>query len=237
MSQVDYLWKLQEIENKLEKYEKILKNIIQSKEISEKIQEHKKMKNIYEIKKREIQDKKHELRKLEHENQEIIYNREGIKDKLYSGNINDVKQLEILLKEQEEIEKKISTMDIKILKIMEKVEGMEEEVKQMYIEVCKRGSMIKKMLIDRKIKKSQIEKKIIEKMSEKEEMLKKINKQNIQMYMDIKSKKRNPVAFIQSDICTGCHMDLPIMTITKFKKQEIITCTNCERILYRRSEE
>ncbi|QEK12339.1 hypothetical protein FQB35_08100 [Crassaminicella thermophila] len=236
MDQVYYLCKLQEAESALEKYEKILKDIIKSKEIGDKIQEHKKIKNIYETKIREIQDKKYELRKLEKENQDIEYKRKSVKDKLYSGRINEAKQLELLLNEQEEIEKEMGVIDTDILVMMEEVEKMEEEIKQIYMKMCKMGSMIKKMLMDRKIRKSDMEKRIKEKILEKEEILKKINKKNIQIYMDIKSKKRKPVAFIQSDICTGCHMDVPIMMITKLRKQEIITCTNCGRILYCKSE-
>lgn len=236
MNQIDYLWKLQGIENNIQKEKNILESIMKAKEIGEKIKEHKKFKNIYEYKKEKTQDKKNQLRKLEHDHSEMEYNKEGIKEKLYGGQVTDLKQLESLLKEQEKLEEEIELTDSKILEIMEELESAEEEINTMGIEERRMGSLIKKMFEDRKMTINDIEQRITKQIEEKEKLFKKIDKKYMEKYMEIKAKRSNPIAIIETDICTGCHMDLPIMVISKLKTQEIVICSNCGRILYVRDE-
>jgi predicted nucleic acid-binding Zn-ribbon protein len=49
----------------------------------------------------------------------------------------------------------------------------------------------------------------------------------------IKSKGENVVVGVQHGVCGGCHMKLPAqILVTCQQEQEIVTCTNCGRILY-----
>ncbi|TCO80017.1 zinc ribbon domain-containing protein [Marinisporobacter balticus] len=236
MQQMDYLWKLQKMENIIQEEKRMLKSITKGEEIGEKIKQHKEFKNIYEVRKKKNEEKKKELTKFEDTYNEMSYKKDEIKNKLYDGKIIDLKQLDSLLKEQEKLEDTISSIDSKMLEIMEVVEAIDEELKATEIQERRMGSIIKKMLLDRKIQIHNIEEKITEQMKEKEEVLKNINEKYMEIYMDIKRKKNNPIARIESDICTGCHMDLPIMVLSKLKSQEIVICSNCGRIVYSISE-
>ncbi|QXM05719.1 zinc ribbon domain-containing protein [Crassaminicella indica] len=237
MKQKDYLWKLQEIEKNLEQKERILKDVIKGEEISKRIAEHKCIKNDFETQKDILKAKENILRKLEHERRELEYEIEEIKERLYSGKINDLKQLEKLMKKEENKKEELNEIDSKTLEIMEVVDDLKEEIKKIGVKGGTLGSTIKNMLKERKIKIEKIEKDIIKIKAEKEALLKKINEEYIRMYMDIKSKKNNPVAILKEDVCMGCHMDLPVMTVTKLKKQDIVLCNNCGRILYPKSDE
>ncbi|HLP78343.1 MAG TPA: C4-type zinc ribbon domain-containing protein [Candidatus Paceibacterota bacterium] len=49
----------------------------------------------------------------------------------------------------------------------------------------------------------------------------------------LKSKGDNVVVGVQHGVCGGCHMRLPTQIIVSCQgQQEIVTCTNCGRILY-----
>ncbi|QZY56572.1 zinc ribbon domain-containing protein [Crassaminicella profunda] len=237
MNQNDYLWKFQEIEKSVDKEEKMLRKVTKGKEISQKIGEHKGLKSEFETKKGELKEKENVLRKLEHEHSEIEYEIEKIKDQLYGGKINDLKQLESLMKKEEHKKEELNEIDSKTLEMMEEIDAVKEEVKRIGLKGRALGSTIKDMLEERKITIEKIEKDIIEKKTKKEEILKKITKKNIEIYMDIKSRKNNPVVVLKGDVCMGCHMDLPVMTLTKLKKQDIVVCNNCGRILYLSSDE
>jgi predicted nucleic acid-binding Zn-ribbon protein len=49
----------------------------------------------------------------------------------------------------------------------------------------------------------------------------------------IKSKGENVVVGVQHGVCGGCHMRLPAqILVTCQGQQELVSCTNCGRILY-----
>ena len=49
----------------------------------------------------------------------------------------------------------------------------------------------------------------------------------------VKSKGENVVVGVQHGVCGGCHMKLPAqILVTCQQQQELVTCTNCGRILY-----
>jgi predicted nucleic acid-binding Zn-ribbon protein len=49
----------------------------------------------------------------------------------------------------------------------------------------------------------------------------------------VRSKGENVVVGVQHGVCGGCHMKLPAqILVTCQQEQEIVTCTNCGRILY-----
>ncbi|MDE3069027.1 MAG: hypothetical protein KGJ60_15960, partial [Verrucomicrobiota bacterium] len=48
-----------------------------------------------------------------------------------------------------------------------------------------------------------------------------------------KSKGENVVVGVPRGVCGGCHMKLPAQILVHCRSQrEIVTCTNCGRILY-----
>ena len=49
----------------------------------------------------------------------------------------------------------------------------------------------------------------------------------------VKSKGENVVVGIQHGVCGGCHMRIPPQLLVRCQaQQEVVTCSNCGRILY-----
>lgn len=232
MGQVEILWKLQQVEVKLEEEGKKYKNDLNPEGIHVKIKDHKQLIEGYESQKHMVEDMKEEITILEHRRKDIDFKGQDVKEKLYGGKISDLKQLGVLLKEQEKFQQEINHVDGEIIELMETLEVKEEEVEGLKKEENKMGGIIKKVLRDRKEKKVTGEKIIHQLTAERETLLKKISAKNLSLYNNIKERKKNPVAVIEADICKGCHMDVPVMTITQLRTEEIVTCSNCGRILY-----
>lgn len=234
MRQLDLLWELQEMEQQLMDKERLLKSLQQPREIEESIQDHKKMKQGYEIMKKQLEDAQKDIKKMEHDLKELDFKREEVKEKLYSGKINDLKQLGSLLKEQEKAEGEYTRVEAKLVEKMEETEFLEEKVQEEEIREKKAGSKIKHMLKERKISLEKVQAEISELAEKIDSHLKNIEKTYLDAYEDVKRRKSKPVALVEFDICTGCHMDLPIMTISDLKNHKLVTCNNCSRILYAR---
>jgi hypothetical protein len=90
---------------------------------------------------------------------------------------------------------------------------------------------------------------LISKLGEREENLRKdlasleINREELAVAVDagvraryerlVKSKGENVVVGVQHGVCGGCHMKLPAQILVACQAhQEVVSCTNCGRILY-----
>lgn len=233
MGSVDQLWRMQELEEQLEEERKLQRAIVHGKEIQEKIHEHKSLKRQCENLKASTEETQREVRRLERLLADANGKKEEIRGKLYGGKINDLKQLGMLLKDQERTEKEAQQIEGNLLRAMETLENLEKDSKAACSGERKLGMEIKKMLADRQknIKKS--EKEIAALTLKLEELEKQIHKKDLELYHYIKSRKNKAVVKIREDICAGCNMDLPVMTIMQLKRGEITTCDNCGRILYK----
>ncbi|WZL74663.1 C4-type zinc ribbon domain-containing protein [Clostridiaceae bacterium 35-E11] len=232
MTSVNILWKLQEVEVKIKEENKVLESALKFKKINENIQRHKKMKKDCEMKKNIIDEQKNKLRNFEQQLKDITYQKQEIRGKLYDGKVNNAKQLEFFLKEQEKLEEITSAIETKVFEIMEDLERMEEALNQTALEEQKMHEIIRNALKDRKSRQIKCEEQIQKLSIEKKELLKHIDEKSLALYMDIKKRKNKPVSLVIGEICTGCHIDLPIMILTQVRKEKIVTCSNCGRILY-----
>ncbi len=235
MNSIEILYKLQEIENLIKEKKQKLKDIESPKDINQSIEEHKKIKINIEVQNSKIIEVEKVLKNLETDFENLEYKMTEIKDKMYGGKINDLKQLGILLKEQEKFEAKSLEINTKIENMIEELETLGTEIKDLKKKDIEMYKSIREMLKQRKESKEDYQIKLKELLEEKKKIEKSIKPEHMEKYNYIKSKKNNPVALLNGDICSGCHMDLPIMTISKIKKDELVTCSNCNRILYNKT--
>jgi len=234
MKQIDILWKFQEIENCLESEKKNLKEMSSPRTINQKIEMHKELKGMIAIHKDKVDECTAQLQKLETELEDLEYKGEELREKLYGGKINDLKQLGIMLKEQEKFESKNLEINKSIEEKMEQLEALSKEAERLKEQEQDIDKSIRKMVKQRKESKEKNELKLNKLLIDREKILSLISPENLEIYNYIKAKKNNPIATLDSNICQGCHMDLPIMTLSEMNRNEIVMCNNCGRILYNR---
>ncbi|MBB6217894.1 hypothetical protein HNQ80_004030 [Anaerosolibacter carboniphilus] len=233
MKTTEQLWRLQELEEQLTEAKKQKKILSDGKEIQENIQEHKNLKKQYENIKISIDETQIDIKRLEQLLEQMNVKKEENRGNLYGGKINDLKQLGIMLKDQEKMESEVAETEGNLIKAIELLESYEKNGEEIYSNERKLGGQIKKMLSDRQKNIESIEKKIEELTSQLAELKTQISKKDMDLYEYIKARKNRPVAQLNEDICTGCNMDLPVMTLTLLRKGEVATCDNCGRILHK----
>lgn len=233
MKQLELLYRLQEIESCIEMEQQKLKELQRPKQINKNIEEHKKVKATLENNKNNMIESNKALKMLESDMEDLESKADELKVKMYDGKINDLKQLGVMLKEQEKIEGKSKEISDEMETKMQEMESLNNKIDNLKKTDKEMYTAIRQMLKERNENKKQGESQLKQLMVDKEKVLSKIDPKNLERYHYIKSKKNNPIAVLDGNICSGCHMDLPIMTITSLKRKEIVTYSNCGRILYR----
>ncbi len=233
MKTTDQLWRLQELEEQLEEVMKQKKQFTGGKVIQENIQEHKNVKKQYEDIRGAIDESQIDIKRLEQLLEEMNMKKEENRGNLYGGKISDLKQLAVLLKDQEKMEGEVAEIEGSLIKAIESLENHEKNSDVMHGNERKLGGQIKKMLGERQKNIEGIEKEVEDITKELEKLKAQISKKDMDLYEYIKARKNKPVARINEDICAGCNMDLPVMTVTAIRKGEVATCDNCGRILHK----
>ncbi|MCS6903445.1 MAG: C4-type zinc ribbon domain-containing protein [Candidatus Bipolaricaulota bacterium] len=55
----------------------------------------------------------------------------------------------------------------------------------------------------------------------------------LQQYEHLRQRHANPIALVQSSICSGCHLRISEIALERLREgTEIVTCENCSRLLY-----
>jgi predicted nucleic acid-binding Zn-ribbon protein len=201
----------------------------QIKEINQKIEESLKI----------VQDAKGKLA----QNQKARRNQEAevqdLKGKIttYKRQLNEVrtnKEYSALLKEIEEIQVKIDSLEEEIIEEMLAADDIEKEIKsadQKAEEIQNELSKQKEDILKRK-KEIEDEKETLQK--EKEELLPQVPSDQLNLYNQIFSKKNGIVLSpLRDEFCSMCHMRIrPQMVNELLAGNKIILCENCGRILY-----
>jgi predicted nucleic acid-binding Zn-ribbon protein len=132
------------------------------------------------------------------------------------------------------VEKEIRTIEDSELEFMEKFETQQATVK--YVE-AKQKETLQKIDIQRKgleEKKNVVEKQLIDVKAERQKLIEKVESGLLDRYDRIfKSKHGEAVVRISHGLCMGCHLKLTTQEVhTAQRDTEMVTCTNCGRILY-----
>ena len=233
MNSLDLLWELETHNLDLEQSRSVLKAI---KESLNNIDLQTRLEDVEDRYNRlgtRLDNIKELIRKLEIElkNQEFLHREK--KKSLYEGNIIDIKQLEQLDREEKEIKGHIDRMESEIIKNLEELDLIEEEM----IEIKLNISSIKERLEDQ-IEEVQnnivdLEKKIFKKVDYTSTISSKIDKKTLDLYEKLRKTKVNAIVGVNDDICSGCNMRIPnYQKNPLIKGEEIVICESCGRILY-----
>jgi predicted nucleic acid-binding Zn-ribbon protein len=179
-----------------------------------------------------LDDLKKSYRELESESK---VNREMIvksNEKLRAVKTN--KEYQSILKEIEEIRKKISGIEDQMLDQLDKIESTEQAVTEKevqlegFIQSCREK---KETLIARK----QGERKTVDALNDKRlQISAKADPKMISILDEVKKKVRGlAVVPVQGAICMGCHMNIPAQLFNELQRfDELRFCPHCHRIIY-----
>ena len=144
-------------------------------------------------------------------------------------------ELSYLMKKADEVTVKIRALAAKINKLAEEIQAVMKEyvaiqsntkaAQAQYAENAKKYNDLKTSYKD--------EKESAER--ELEELKKKVDPALMERYLKKRAAKIYPVIYeVRERVCGACNMELPMSEINRLKNGEVIECSQCGRLLYRK---
>ncbi|MGI6485050.1 MAG: zinc ribbon domain-containing protein [Tepidanaerobacteraceae bacterium] len=231
-TQTEKLYKFQELEIREVELNSILRDIPEKKKLIDLVKQIQQLDNFIDQQMQDLARLKNELYRLESYSKDLTTEIKLLDDRIYSGEVKTVKELEKLQKKQTTLKKKVSNVDDTALSIMEQIEEIESNLSSKE----KNALTMKAEYKSERLKTRQKLDKIISELavitSDKERLVKEIASDLLKKYEKVKKLKNPPISVIINGKCSGCRMEVPIMVAQEVKRnEELIYCENCGRIL------
>jgi hypothetical protein len=171
-------------------------------------------------------------RELESESKDNLSKIEKSNEKLRAVKTN--KEYQSILKEIEEIKKKNSDIEDRMIALLDQIESQEDAVKQSqtqlagFVQMCNQ----KKTGIADQIQQHE---QAVEQLNEKKSQIRISADPKISTILDnVKSKVRGmAVAPVEQAVCMGCHLNIPPQLYNELRRyDELRFCPHCSRIIY-----
>ena len=236
MNRLGLLWKLEEHNQNIDKNLKKLDSLKEKLKLEDTERDLKKTKRSLEILKNNEGIIKTCILKYENSLSQYEYEIKNLNERLYEDNITDIKQLEYLGYEKEQLNKKLKTVEIEMIAYMEEDESIKEKIKE-------NESLLEELEQKLKQNNSTIQNEIeaLELILEKEErQIKEISERAdadlLKNYNSLRERKDKPITLVIENMCSGCNMRLPSYQLEELKKRAVINCESCGRILCLKDE-
>ncbi|MDD3838946.1 MAG: C4-type zinc ribbon domain-containing protein [Clostridia bacterium] len=232
MKQANLLFRYQTLDDMLLKYNK-------QKEESDKRKKLLKLKKYLIIQNRklksitsEVDDKNKVYRKISSVVEDLTYNLKGDHERLYSGEISDIKQLEHLQNNAERYKREINNKEEELINLIDQIKVMEDNINKIRVKMAKGKKEYMKINKLHKQEMGTINSKIDEIKDEMEKVEKKIEPELLKRYKNARKFKKIVVAKLKQNKCSGCNMTIPFALIDKLKNEdEIVECETCGRVI------
>ncbi|WDV44509.1 C4-type zinc ribbon domain-containing protein [Clostridiaceae bacterium M8S5] len=232
MKQIKLLWEHQEKQHELTKTLKSLKQIKEDDKLENVQVELKQLEYDLITNKTQLEMKKIEIERSERKLKIINDNLGQTTQRLYSGDITDSKELIEIHKEEERLREQCDLIEEEIYLNLEKIDAYDEIIKlkqKEYTRSSENVSFLHREHIDQTTK---LKEKCKELRTKLQQLNSKIEPDFIKKYNAISKMKHRAVVKVKNKSCTGCHMNIPLSTISRLKKDEVVCyCDNCGRIL------
>ena len=182
--------------------------------------------------------KEGDLKDLELKMKSIEEKKRSVHFKLYSGKVNDHKELENLQLDEEMLGKQIHALESTILELMEEVETATNSFNTMTESVEQIKHLYQKTVLNFKTVGERLRKEIAELKPQRETLASEFeDKMLLKKYDAIRIRMAGQGMVVTGvDTCPGCNMKINQTLINQASEGEILTCCgNCGRILYWKS--
>jgi len=155
-----------------------------------------------------------------------------IGDKLYGGKIKNPKELVGYEQESTLIKASLDKKDDVLLDMMEKLETGRADIRKLkdVFKVAQNAWDNEKTELQAQV--GGVKKELGELERKRSEMLASIDKDTLAIYESVKARKGQAVVKVEQGRCLGCRVTLSVSEMQHARGNAIVTCGNCERILY-----
>ena len=238
MDSLDLLWKLESHNSILRRSRAELEKLKDNSNIIILEERQKSIENRYEKQRQRLDEIIEKIRKAENLLKSHEFKHKEKKRLLYKGNIVDISQLEQLDREEKQIKSNIDSMESEIIRSLQEVDLMKEELSKMKIETDLTRELIETQKKEIKKRIIDLEGIIFREIDYITFISSEIDENILNIYEKISKQKLDAIVAVKEDICMGCNM-----RISNYQKKslaegvEIIICESCGRILYIENEE
>ena len=223
------LYQLQEVDLELESSEQTLKQIISQLGESQEVV---RARNRLTLERQRLEELGRQQHSLEWEIDDIVTKLTAVEDKLYSGSIENPKELANLQHEVDGLKLRRSQLEDKTLDIMEQVELTTASVatisSQLKTLEAKWHSQQQQLSTD----KEQLEA-ILSNLKHKRQTLSaEIDPTVVELYHELNKQKGTAVAKVEQGICRGCRISLSATELQRARSGSLTQCSSCGRILF-----
>jgi hypothetical protein len=128
----------------------------------------------------------------------------------------------------------IFKIENKEIELMEQAEATQKEVVRFGQAATEARKLMEEQLSQLGAREQNLKNELVELSNNREELASAVDESSRDRYERlVRNKGENVVVGVQHGVCGGCHMRLPAqIVVTCQAQQELVTCTNCGRILY-----
>lgn len=235
MKQLELLWHLQQIDLEIEELEKKLACNPQEARVEAARQELDgqvvSRKKLVE----KMKETKRQQKRLELDLHQVTTKRNGLRDKLYSGTVANVRELETLEKKLGLVEKKQGVLEDSIIAFMESTEESEEQLQEEERQVCSREQVLveQERILEETTKELKTE---LEQMRGKRKAAEtRVENRFLEIYT-LQSNRHHGqgIARVINDNCEGCRVFISsAQRGLLYNPRAMVYCENCGRLLVR----
>jgi len=182
--------------------------------------------------KKKLEEWQRQQRSLEGEIDDLANKIKASNDQLYSGRINNPKELSGLQHEVELLKAKCDQLETKDLELMEQVESVEtsavalkQELKEITLEWQREQEQLRQ-------EKAMLESSLSDLKQQRQALAAETDAQVLALYDKLRKNKGWAVARVEQGICHGCRISLPSSELQQARSGALVQCGSCSRILY-----
>jgi hypothetical protein len=223
------LWELQLLDIEIMNLQEKLRNLDRGKELKDRIDF---LSNLYNKKNDEMRKKEVSLRELEIELSSLEDRKRKNEERLYRD-VTTQKEVDGLTQEIQHISETKSSIEDKILELMESLEELRNEIPTIKKEIEELEGSLKIIEDNARISEREILEKIQVLETKREEKSKGIDSKLLARYEAIRKNRRGRgMSKVIDGKCSECGVELSLSIVEETKHQEkILTCEHCGRIL------
>jgi predicted nucleic acid-binding Zn-ribbon protein len=155
-----------------------------------------------------------------------------VKDKLYSGRVNNPKELGNLQQEETALQGQRDKLEDGELQTMEQVEAVTADLTVLESRLAELEKDWQKEQQQLTIEVDRLKQVIAELQVRRQQTLTGIDKATLERYNSLKKQKGWAVSKIEQGTCRSCRISLSIAELQRARGQQIIECNSCHRILF-----
>jgi LSD1 subclass zinc finger protein len=223
------LYQLQEIDLDIEANQMSLEQLSSQLGGSEVVQ---KVRLSLESEKERLADHNQQQRSLEWEIDDLSTKIGVAEQRLYSGKIQNPKELANLQHEIDGWKKGRDQLEDQVLDIMETVDSITSSINSVASQLSNKEEEWQNQQQKLTQMINQIEAQIADLNLKRQRIIDHIDSQAVELYLLLKNRMAAPIAKVEQGVCGSCRISLPTTDLQRVKGSRLIQCGSCNAILF-----